>query len=143
VAKAFSYYIVDTRAPANVAAWMHNTLSSKLVFLLLLNLVLIIVGCFMDIFSAILIVLPLIVPLGQIYGIDPIHLGIIFIVNLELGYITPPLGLNLFLASYRFKRPFVDICRYVSPFLIIRIVIILLVTYLPWVSTFLVNLISK
>jgi TRAP-type C4-dicarboxylate transport system permease large subunit len=94
----------------------------------------------MDIFSAILIVLPLIVPLGQIYGIDPVHLGIIFVVNLEVGYITPPVGLNLFLASYRFKKPFVEICRYVSPFLIVRVVVVLLVTYLPWLSTFLVRL---
>jgi TRAP-type C4-dicarboxylate transport system permease large subunit len=96
----------------------------------------------MDIFSAILIVLPLIVPLGQIYGIDPVHLGIIFVVNLVVGYITPPVGLKLFLASFRFKKPFVEICRYVSPFLLVRVVVVLLVTYLPWLSTFLVRLIG-
>jgi tripartite ATP-independent transporter DctM subunit len=139
LSKALSYYIVDTQAPANIAAWMYNAISSKFVFLLLLNLSLLVVGCLMDIFSAILIVLPLIVPLGQIYGIDPVHLGIIFIVNLEVGYITPPVGLNLFLASFRFKKPFVDICRYVSPFLLVRLVVVLLVTYMPWLSTFLIR----
>ena len=142
LSKALSYYIVETQAPSNIATWMRDVLSSKFVFLLLLNAALIVVGCLMDIFSAILIVLPLIVPLGQIYGIDPVHLGIIFVVNLEVGYITPPVGLNLFLASYRFKKPFVEICRYVSPFLIVRVVVVLLVTYLPWLSTFLVRLIG-
>lgn len=139
LSKALSYYIVDTQAPANIAAWMYNAISSKFVFLLLLNLSLLVVGCLMDIFSAILIVLPLIVPLGHIYGINPVHLGIIFIVNLEVGYITPPVGLNLFLASFRFKKPFVDICRYVSPFLLVRLVVVLLVTYIPWLSTFLLR----
>jgi len=93
----------------------------------------------MDIFSAILVVLPLIIPLSQAYGVDPVHLGIIFIVNLEVGYLTPPVGLNLFLASYRFKIPFVDICRYVFPFLIVQLTIVLLVTYIPFLSTFLVG----
>jgi TRAP-type C4-dicarboxylate transport system permease large subunit len=116
---------------------MHNALTSKYFFLLLLNLALLVVGCLMDIFSAILIVLPLIIPLSQAYGIDPVHLGIIFIVNLEAGYLTPPVGLNLFLASYCFKKPFIEICRYIAPFLIVRLVMVLLVTYLPWLSTFL------
>lgn len=140
LANAFSSYIVFTRAPANVAAWMYDTISSKLVFLLLLNLSLLVIGLFLDMFSAILVVLPLIIPLGAIYGIDPVHLGIIFLVNLEVGYITPPVGLNLFLSSYRFQKPFVEICRYVSPFLLVRIVVVLLVTYLPWLSTWLVSL---
>ena len=140
LSKALSYYIVDTQAPANIAAWLYNAFSSKYIFLLLLNLVLLVVGCLMDIFSAILIVLPLIVPLSQVYGVDPVHLGMIFIVNLEVGYLTPPVGLNLFLASYRFKKPFVDICRYVFPFLSVRLFVVLLLTYLPVLSTFLVRL---
>jgi len=139
LSKALSDYIVFTQAPANIAVWMKSAISSKFVFLLLLNMALLVVGCLMDIFSAILIVLPLIVPLGHIYGINPVHLGIIFIVNLEVGYITPPVGLNLFLASFRFKKPFVDICRYVSPFLLVRLVVVLLVTYIPWLSTFLIK----
>ncbi|MDR3019695.1 MAG: TRAP transporter large permease subunit [Treponema sp.] len=143
VSKALSYYIVDTRAPMNIAAWMHDAISSKIVFLLLLNAGLLLVGCLMDIFSAILIVLPLIIPLGQIYGIDPVHLGIIFLINLEAGYLTPPVGLNLFLATYRFKKPFVEICRNVAPFLVVRLAVVLLVTYIPQLSTFLVSLIGR
>ena len=143
LANAFSYYIVDTHAPASVAAWMQNAISSKWVFLLLLNAALLLIGLFLDMFSAILIVLPLLIPLGEIYSIDPVHLGIIFLVNLEVGYITPPVGLNLFLASYRFQKSFVDICRYVAPFLLVRLVVVLLVTYIPWLSTGLIGLITK
>jgi tripartite ATP-independent transporter DctM subunit len=137
LSQSLSYYIVDTNIPMELADWMQRTIESKYLFLLLLNLALLVVGCLMDIFSAILIVLPLIVPLGQAYGIDPVHLGVIFIINLELGFMTPPVGLNLFLASYRFKKPFVDICRHVFPFLIIQFVVVMLVTYVPALSTFL------
>jgi tripartite ATP-independent transporter DctM subunit len=140
MAKALSYAIVDTQVPENLARWLQSTVESKYVFLLLLNLALLVVGCLMDIFSAILVVLPLISPLGQVYGIDPVHLGIIFIVNLEVGFLTPPVGLNLFLASYRFKRPFMAICRYVLPFLLIQLAVVLLVTYVPALSTFLPRL---
>jgi tripartite ATP-independent transporter DctM subunit len=132
-------YIVYTQAPENLARWFHAAIESKWLFLLLLNLALLVVGCLMDIFSAILVVLPLIVPLGQAYGIDPVHLGIIFVVNLEVGFLTPPVGMNLFLATYRFKKPFIDICRYVLPFLFIQLVVVLLVTYVPALSTWLVR----
>jgi tripartite ATP-independent transporter DctM subunit len=134
---ALSYYIIDTQAPQNLAIWMSETIQSRVVFLLLLNLSLLVVGCLMDIFSAILIVLPLVSPLGAAYGIDPIHLGIIFITNLEVGFLTPPVGLNLFLASYRFKKPFTQVCRYVLPFLLIQLAVVILVTYVPFLSTWL------
>jgi tripartite ATP-independent transporter DctM subunit len=137
LSQSLSYYIVDTNAPANLADWMQQSIRSKHLFLILLNLALLVVGCLMDIFSAILIVLPLLVPLAEAYGVEPVHLGIIFITNLEVGFLTPPVGLNLFLASYRFKKSFVDICRYVFPFLIIQLVVVLLVTYVPWLSTYL------
>jgi tripartite ATP-independent transporter DctM subunit len=137
MAKALSYAIIDSQIPENFAAWMQATVSSKYIFLLLLNLALLVVGCLMDIFSAILVVLPLIVPLGQVYDINPIHLGIIFIVNLEVGFLTPPVGMNLFLASYRFKKPFMDICRFVLPFLLVQLAVVLLVTYVPSLSVFL------
>jgi tripartite ATP-independent transporter DctM subunit len=140
MAKALSYAIIDSRIPENFAAWMQATVSSKYLVLLLLNLALLVVGCLMDIFSAILVVLPLIVPLGQAYGIDPIHLGIIFIVNLEVGFLTPPVGMNLFLASYRFKKPFMEICRFVLPFLLMQLAVVLLVTYVPELSVFLPRL---
>lgn len=137
---ALSYYIVDSQVPQNLAVWMSETINSKYLFLLLLNLLLLAVGCLMDIFSAILVVLPLVAPLGAAYGIDPVHLGIIFIINLEVGFLTPPVGLNLFLASYRFKKPFVEICRHVLPFLAIQFAVVLLVTYVPALSTALAKL---
>jgi tripartite ATP-independent transporter DctM subunit len=140
LAAALSYYIVDTQAPQNFARWMQTAVSSRIAFLLILNLALLVVGCLVDIFSAILIVLPLIIPLGAAYGIDPVHLGIIFLINLEAGFLTPPVGLNLFFASYRFNKPFVEICRYVLPFLLIQLAVVMLVTFVPFFSTFLKNL---
>jgi tripartite ATP-independent transporter DctM subunit len=136
-AKALSYAIVDTQAPENFARWMRGAVESKFLFLLLLNLALLAVGCLMNIFSAILVILPLVSPLGEAYGIDPVHLGIIFIMNLEVGFLTPPVGLNLFLSSYRFKKPFTEVCRYVLPFLLVQLAVLLLVTYIPILSTFL------
>jgi len=144
MAKALSYpIIVVSNVPDHFAAWMQTAVSSKYVFLLLLNLSLLVVGCLMDIFSAIFVVLPLIVPLGFAYGIDPVHLGIIFIMNLEVGFLTPPVGMNLFLASYRFEKPFIKICRYVLPCLVIQLAVVLLVTYVPWLSTGLIQIIGK
>jgi tripartite ATP-independent transporter DctM subunit len=139
-AKALSYAIVDTQLPDNLARWMQTAVESKYLFLMLLNLALLVVGCLMDIFSAILVVLPLITPLGLVYGIDPVHLGVIFIINLEVGFLTPPVGFNLFLASYRFGKPFTEICRYVLPFLFVQLAVVLLVTYIPVLSTFLPSL---
>jgi tripartite ATP-independent transporter DctM subunit len=142
MAKALSYAFVDSGVPGTFAFWMQDAVSSKIIFLLLLNVALLILGCVMDIFSAILVLLPLIVPLGQAYGIDPLHLGIIFIINLEAGFLTPPVGINLFLASYRFEKPFLEICSSVIPFLLVRLIVVLLVTYIPSLTLFLVNLIN-
>jgi tripartite ATP-independent transporter DctM subunit len=137
LSQALSYYIIDTQAPYHFAQWMQGAISSKYVFLLVLNLALLVVGCLVDIFSAILIVLPLIMPLGAVYGIDPVHLGIIFLVNMEAGFITPPVGLNLFLASYRFEKPFLETSRYVLPFLLIQLAVVFIVTYIPVFTTYL------
>jgi tripartite ATP-independent transporter DctM subunit len=137
MAKAISYAIIDSGLPENFTIWMQGAIQSKLVFLLLLNLALIVAGFVMDIFSAILVLLPLVVPLGYAYGIDPVHMGIIFIMNLEAGFITPPVGLNLFLASYRFERPFGRIFRYVLPFLLVQFAVVLLITYMPVLTTWL------
>ena len=139
MAKALSYAIIDSGLPERFTFWMQGAIQSKYVFLLLLNLVLLVVGCLMDIFSAILVVLPLIVPLGHAYGIDPVHLGIIFVINLEVGFLTPPVGLNLFLASYRFNKPFSQVCRSVLPYLFIQFAVVLLVTYIPWLSHWLLG----
>ena len=138
-ASGFSYYIVDAQIPPQLAQWLRAHVSSPIVFLLLLNVVLIIKGFFIDIFSAITIVVPLIAPLGAVYGINPVHLGIIFLANLELGYLTPPLGLNLFLASYRFEKPLVEIYRDVIPFQLVMLVAVLVITYVPWMTTALLS----
>lgn len=132
LSQALSYYIVDTQLPELLTDWVRSVVDSKYLFLLLLNLALIVVGCLMDIFSAILVVLPLVAPLGQAYGVDPVHLGIIFILNMEVGFLTPPVGLNLFLAAYRFKKPFIEVCLSVLPFLFIQLAVVFLVTYIPW-----------
>ncbi|MDR0409563.1 MAG: TRAP transporter large permease subunit [Spirochaetaceae bacterium] len=137
---ALSYYIVDTQAPENFARWAQSAIKSKWLFLLILNLMLLITGCLIDIFSAILIVLPLLIPLADVFGINHIHLGMIFLINMEAGFLTPPVGLNLFLASYRFKKPFIEICRYVAPFLLIQLIVVLLTTYLPQMSMLLTGL---
>jgi tripartite ATP-independent transporter DctM subunit len=140
MAKALSYAFIDSGVPENFTFWMQKAVSSKFVFLLLLNFALLAVGCIMDIFSAILVLLPLVIPLGHAYGIDPVHLGIIFVINLEAGFLTPPVGINIFLASYRFDRSFMQVTSYVLPYLLVRLAVVLLVSYLPWLTTALIAL---
>lgn len=140
-ARGISFYIVDSRAPFILAEWVETHIDSRLVFLLLLNLALLIAGSIMDIFSAILIIVPLILPLGDVFGIHPIHLGVIFIANMALGFITPPVGLELFLASYRFGKPLTTIYRYVLPFFLLQLAMVLVITYVPWLSTGLIHLV--
>ena len=140
VAMGLTSYLVDAQIPSQLLEWVQERISSPLVFLLMLNIFLLLVGCLMDIFSATIVVVPLIVPLGLAYGIDPVHLGIIFIANLELGYLTPPVGLNLFLASYRFKKPLLEVYRAAVPMLIILAIGVLLITYVPFLTTALVNI---
>lgn len=135
VAMGLTSYLIDAQVPAELLTWVKSHIESPLAFLLLLNLFLLVVGCLMDIFSATVVVVPLIVPLGAAFGIDPIHLGIIFIANLELGYLTPPVGLNLFLASYRFKKPLLEIYRAALPGLLILGFGVLLITYFPFLTT--------
>ena len=134
VALGLTSYLVDAEVPMHLLAWAQENIHSQWVFLLGLNLLLLVVGCLMDIFSAIAVVVPLIVPLALAFGVDPIHLGIIFIANLELGFLTPPVGVNLFLASYRFERPMSEIIRAVLPFLIILAAGVLVITYVPWLT---------
>lgn len=143
MAMGFSSYMVDAMIPARALEWVQAHIESRLVFLLCLNLFLLAVGAVMDIFSATVVVVPLIVPLGLAFGIDPIHLGIIFIANLELGYLTPPVGLNLFFASYRFERPLMEIYRAAVPFLIILGFGVLLITYVPLLTTGLLAILGR
>ena len=117
-----------------LTAFFRDHVSSRFVFLILLNLALLITGTLMDIYSAILVVAPLIIPLGVLYDVHPVQLGIIFLANLQLGYLTPPVGMNLFLASYTFEEPMSRIYRQVIPFLLVLLVAVLLITYVPWFS---------
>ena len=135
VAVGFTNYLVDANVPGRLLAWTEAYVDSPFVFLLGLNGFLLIVGCLMDIYSATFVVVPLIVPIGLAFGVHPVHLGVIFIANLELGYLTPPVGLNLFLASYRFKRPMMVVTRAALPMLAILAVGVLLITYVPWLTT--------
>lgn len=139
VALGFTNYLIDAQVPDLALEWVQEHIESKYVFLLVLNLLLLVVGCMMDIFSAILVVVPLIAPMGEAFGVDPVHLGIIFLANLELGYLTPPVGMNLFLASYRFDEPLTRIYRSVWPFLLILLIGVLLITYVPALSLALVR----
>ena len=139
MAKGLSYFIVDAEIPMLLTDFFSAHVASPLVFLLLLNVVLLITGCLMDIFSAIMVVAPLIIPLGDMYGIHPVQLGIIFLANLQLGYLTPPVGLNLFLASYAFETPLAKIYRGVIPFFIVLLLMVLLITYVPAISLSLVG----
>jgi C4-dicarboxylate transporter DctM subunit len=135
VALGFTGYLIQARVPDQLISWVQNSVHSPLVFLLALNVFLLLVGCLMDIFSAIIVVVPLMVPIGLAFGIDPIHLGVLFLANLELGYLTPPVGMNLFLSSYRFNKPMPDIWRSIIPILLVLLAGVLLITYVPFMST--------
>ncbi|MBZ0102217.1 MAG: TRAP transporter large permease subunit [Thermoanaerobaculia bacterium] len=127
-------WMVDAQVPMHLLAWAQEHLASPIAFLLALNLLLLVVGCLMDVYSAIAVVVPLVAPLGLAFGIDPVHLGILFIANLELGFLTPPVGVNLFLASYRFDRSILEVTRAVLPWLALRAAIVLLITWLPFLT---------
>jgi C4-dicarboxylate transporter DctM subunit len=142
VANGLSYYLVDAEIPSQLAAWLQAYVRSRYMFLLLLNVALLVVGAFMDIYSAITVVVPLIIPMAAAYGIHPVHLGIIFLANLELGYLTPPVGLNLYLASYRFSQPLATVVRNVIPFLLVQLVSVLVITYWPGMTTGLLSVLK-
>ena len=134
VAMGLTSYLVDAQVPMNAAAWATKHLQTKWVFLLALNGGLIIVGCLMDIYAALVVVVPLILPMAESFGVHPAHLGIIFLANLQLGYLTPPVGMNLFLGSFRFERPLTSVSRDAFPFLLMMAAVVLVVTYVPWLS---------
>lgn len=136
----FVNYLIDAEVPMRILEWMQRYISSKYTFLLVLNLFLLVVGCLMDIFSALIVVVPLIAPVAVGFGVDPVHLGIIFLTNLEIGYLTPPVGLNLFISSFRFKEPVVKLYSASVPFLLLMLVALVIITYLPALSLALVNL---
>jgi tripartite ATP-independent transporter DctM subunit len=131
VAVGFTSYLVTAQVPSRLLAWSQLHIRSRVMFLFVLNLFLLAVGWLMEIFAAIVVVVPLIVPLGAAFGVHPVHLGIIFIANLELGFLTPLVGINIFLASYRFRRPVVEVCRAALPMMAILGLGVLLITYIP------------
>jgi tripartite ATP-independent transporter DctM subunit len=137
VALGFTNYLIDAQIPGRAVEWITGTVQSKYAFLLALNLCLLVVGCVMDMYSAIVVVVPILVPLGMAYGIDPVHLGIIFLANMELGLLTPTAGINIFLSSYRFGKPVLQVSRAVLPMQCVLIAGLLLITYLPALTTFL------
>ena len=131
-------YFIDEQIPQKLFEWIRQFIENKYTFLILLNVILLVVNM-IEIFSAIIIVVPLIIPIANQYGVDPVHLGIIFLLNLEIGYMLPPLGLNLFLGSLRFERPMTVMYRVTLPFMAILFVVLLAVTYLPELSLWLVG----
>ena len=137
VALGFTHYLVDAEIPDLAVAWATGTIHSKWLFLLGLNLVLLVVGGLVEIYAAIVVMVPLIVPLGEAFGLSPLHLGIIFLANMELGFLAPPVGLNLLLASYRFKKPMSEVTRVSLPMLAVMVIGVLLITYVPWLTTWL------
>ncbi len=142
-AMGLTNYLIDEQIPAKMFAFIEQYIDSRIVFLILLNIFLLAVGAMMDIFSAIIVVVPLILPIAQEFGIHPVHLGIIFLANLEIGYFTPPVGINLFISSYRFKETVIQLYKSTFPFLIIYLIALLIITYVPQLSLFLVELFGR
>ena len=142
-AMGLTNFLVTEQVPDQLTAWVGHYISSPYAFLLALNIALLVVGCLMDVYSAIVVIVPLIVPLGLQYGIDPVHLGVIFLVNLELGFLHPPVGINLFLASYRFNRPLGEIVWAVLPMLGVVATAVLLITYWPPLTHWLPALLAR
>ena len=134
VALAFTNFLVDAEVPQHLFELIQAHIDSVLGFLLLLNVLLLVLGAVLDIFSALVIVVPLILPVAVGYGVHPVHLGIIFLANMQIGYFTPPVGMNLFIASYRFKRPLQDLYSASWPFMVVLLVALALITYVPWLS---------
>ena len=137
---ASTNYMIDAGIPQQLLEWTSMLVSSELTFLLLLLLFLLILGAILDIFSAIVLVVPLILPVAIQFGVDPVHLGIVFLATMQLGYITPPVGLNLFIASYRFDRPIVELYLSTLPFFFILLISVVIIAFWPALSLFLVNL---
>lgn len=127
-------YFIEIEAPTRLFDWVSETISSPLEFLIMLNVFLLILGAFLDIFSAIVIMVPLLLPIAISFGIHPVHLGIIFLANMQIGYMTPPVGMNLFISSYRFDKPITEIYKATISFTLILILSLVIITYWPALS---------
>ena len=138
VSLASTNYLIDAEVPTRMFAFVQSHIDEKLTFLILLNLFLLGLGMMLDIFSALVLIVPIILPIAVGYGIHPVHLGIIFLANMQLGYFTPPIGMNLFIASYRFNKPVMTLYVATIPFFLVLLVAVLIITYWPDLSLVLV-----
>jgi tripartite ATP-independent transporter DctM subunit len=134
VSLASTNYMIDAGVPETIFGYIQAHVSDGFTFLLLLTVFLLILGMMLDIFSAIVIMIPIILPIAVQYGIHPIHLGILFLANMQLGYFTPPVGMNLFIASFRFNKPVMTLYRATLPFFFILLATVIIITYVPWLS---------
>lgn len=139
VSLASTNYLIDTEVPTRLFDFIRQHIDDKLTFLILLNIFLLALGMMLDIFSALVIIVPIILPIAVGYGIHPVHLGIIFLANMQLGYFTPPVGMNLFIASYRFEKPVMTLYKATIPFFLILLVAVLIITYWPWLTLALIQ----
>jgi TRAP-type C4-dicarboxylate transport system permease large subunit len=138
-ALAFNSFLIDQQVPSRILLWIQSHVQSKFFFLIILNVFLLLVGCFLDVYSALVIVAPLVVPIAQGYDINLLHLGVVFLTNLQIGYSTPPIGMNLFIASLRFDKSIILLGVASLPFLGILLVALLIITYVPSLSLLLVR----
>lgn len=136
VALGLTNYLILEEVPDKILEYIQANVDSKIGFLISLNIFLLIVGCLLDIFSAIIVVVPLILPLAGAYDVNPYHLGVIFLTNLEIGYMTPPVGMNLFLSAFRFKKPLPTLYLASIPFILVLLVALMVITYVPELSLF-------
>lgn len=143
VALGLTDYLVDAQVPDAVVAWVNATVGSRVGFLLALNMFLLAAGCLIEIYPAIMVLAPIVTQLGQVFGVEPVQLGIIFLANMELGYLTPLVGLNLFFAAYRFNKPLAEIFRAVLPLFVALAIGVLIITYVPWLSLWLPGLVPN
>ena len=138
-AMGLTNYLVDAEIPTRLLDFSKANIESRVAFLMVLNIFLLAVGCTMDIFSALVVVVPLLTPIAAAYGIDPIHLGVIFLTNLEIGASTPPLGINIFIAGMRFEKPILRLYLAALPFIAILLLALAVITYVPWLSLALID----
>src|SRR5512139_3913655 len=138
-ALGFTNYLIDAEVPMKLFNLIKAYTDSPFIFLILLNLFLLVVGCLLDIFSALIVVVPLITPVASAYGINPIHLGVIFLANLQIGALTPPVGMSLFISSLRFEKPMSNVIRASLPFIVVLLFVLAIITYVPWFSLALVK----
>ena len=143
IALGLTNYLITLEVPTAVLDWIQSTTESRVITLIGLNIFLLIVGCLMDIFSAVIIVVPLLLPIAEQFGIDKAHLGIIVLTNLEIGYLTPPVGMNLFISSMKFDRSVLVLYRSVLLFIALLLIALVLVTYVPELSLWLPRVLGK